>query len=55
MKASSSHAPTPLPVLDASTPEGHLAAAQAYQKENGGTLCAALSATAPKRGEEVIR
>ena len=34
---------------DTSTPEGHLAAAQAYQKEKGGTLAAALSATAPKR------
>jgi len=34
---------------DVNTPEGHLAAAMAYQKEKGGTLAAALSATAPKR------
>jgi len=34
---------------DVTTPEGHLAAAQAYQKEHGGSLSEALRATAPKR------
>ena len=34
---------------DASTPDGHKAAAEAYQKQHGGSITDALKATAPKR------